>query len=73
MPEPLYSYDANTQVAKVFHRTTGAVVCEVSGVDLYVGNMLSRLAEQKYAEGYERGRRDAVQSMTDHLLRMAQL
>jgi hypothetical protein len=71
MTKTLYSYDANTQRAKVYHRTTGAVVCDVSGVDLYVGNLLDRLADEMYQSGYEAGRKDAIGEVTEELVRMA--
>lgn len=71
MANPLYSYDATTQRAKVYHRTTGAVVCDVSGVDLYVGNLLSKLADEMYKDGYAAGRRDAIGDVTGHLVEMA--
>lgn len=72
MATPLYSYDADTQHAKVYHRTTGAVVCEVRGVDLYVGNLLSRLADEMYKDGFDAGRRSAIgdmQTQIDCMLR----
>lgn len=64
---PLYSYDADTQHAAVYHRTTGAVVCEARAVDVYVGNLLSRLADEMYQQGYARGRSDAIDNMIQHL------
>jgi hypothetical protein len=62
-----YSYDAATKCAKVFNHHTGAVVCDVSGVDLRVGNLLSRLADEMYNIGYKAGREDAVANMRAHL------
>ena len=67
MAKPLYSYDADTQRAKVYHRTTGATVCDVTGVDLYVGNMLANLADQMYKAGYEKGTTDALESLANHI------
>jgi hypothetical protein len=63
----LYSYNADTKHAKVYHRTTGAVVCDVHGVDLYVGNLLSRLADEMYQQGYENGRSAALDSVVAHI------
>lgn len=71
MIRKLYSYNADTQHAKVYHRTTGAVVCEVEGVNLYVGNLLSRLAEEMYNDGYDKGRVDVLDELTTHLERMS--
>lgn len=70
MVNPLYSYDASTQRAKVYNRTTGAVVCDVSGVDLYVGNLLHRLADEMYKDGYDAGRKNAIGDVTEHLVQM---
>jgi len=64
---PLYSYDADTQHAKVYHRTTGAVVCDVTGVDLYVGNLLSRLADEMYKAGVEHGRKAALEAVSENV------
>lgn len=64
----LYSYDADTKHAKVFSRRgDGAVLCEVTGVNLYVGNLLSRLAEEAQREGYEMGRADALKEIANHV------
>lgn len=66
----LYSYDADTQHAKVFSRRgDGTVLCDVTGVDLYVGNLLSRLAEEADKEGYERGRKHALDEVMEQLER----
>lgn len=67
MAARLYSYDADKQHAKVYHRTTGAVVCDVTGVNLYVGNLLANLADQMYQQGYERGAKEALESLSAHI------
>lgn len=65
-----YTYDATTKHAKVFSRGTGAVVCDVTGVDLYVGNLLCRLADEMYQDGYDIGRKHAIEDMADKIIRM---
>lgn len=67
---PSYTYDASTKCAKVYSRVTGATVCEVTGVDLYVGNLLSRLADEMYQDGYQVGRAHAIEALADHLDKM---
>lgn len=64
----LYSYDADTQHAKVYSRQgDGGVLCDVTGVDLYVGGLLSNLAEEAHRQGYELGRRDALKEIANHV------
>lgn len=63
----LYSYDADTGLAKVYNRTTGAVVCEVTGVSVFVGNLLNRLADEMYKNGHNDGYEMALGHMRSHL------
>lgn len=64
---PLYSYEAETGRARVYNRTTGATVCDVTGVDTYVGNLLSRLADEMYKSGHNDGYEMALGHMRSHL------
>lgn len=65
-----YSYDATAKRAVVYSRATGATVCDVTGVDLYVGNMLSNLADEMYQDGYQIGRKQALEELADKIERM---
>lgn len=67
--KPSYSFDARTGHAKVYHRATGAVVCEVTGVSVYVGNLLSKLADEMYQDGLLTGERRALESLRDQIER----
>ena len=63
---PIYSYDASTGTAIVYNRTTGAVVCRCDNVSSYVGNILSRLADEQYKSGFSDGMRHAKKLMIQY-------
>lgn len=65
--EPLYSYDADTGHAKVYSRTTGAVVCDVTGVSVFVGNLLNKLADEMYKNGHNDGYEMALNHVRQHI------
>lgn len=67
MNTQLYSYESKTGRARVYHRTTGAVVCDITGVDLHVGNLLDKLADQMYKQGYEQGRKVALEAVSENV------
>lgn len=67
MITPLYSYEADTGRARVYHRITGATVCDVTGVNTYVGNLLSRMADEMYQAGVEHGRKAALEAVSENV------
>ena len=66
----LYSYNADTRRAQVYSRLTGAVILDVEDVDIRVGSLLYRLADEMYQDGVEAGRAEVFAKIGGMIDRM---